>query len=391
MSEERKLILNLLAEGKITPDEADELLEALEQDAYEKQEESFAGAERAAEGPGEGKPDRPEREKRPKKGIDIGPDLEVRINDMAGEIEELVSDIPERVQKALEGISITKDGKKSNLAELLKSLGLSEIGGTCATPKFRMCTTEVTDRLPVSVAITNGTVRFVANEDDTDIRVISKVVVKNGSCENLQKVASEHIEVFFDPQKGLRVRSIDTKDSYVSGVEVLLPKNLSYDIQARSVNGSVRCNEISAKTTAFKTVNGSVVLEDCKFDNIDAQTVNGGIRMTGEFRDVSANTVNGSIRGMLVVLGGNMKLASSNGTIKVAIDKDKSVPMQVQASSRHGSVRMESMEGFDTITEPLSQSMHKTGLWRSRAYQGAEEKADIEMETRNGSVIITEG
>ncbi|HPU95508.1 MAG TPA: hypothetical protein PK488_01390, partial [Bacillota bacterium] len=212
MSEERKLILNLLAEGKITPDEADELLEALEQDAYEKQEESFAGAERAAEGPGEGKPDRPEREKRPKKGIDIGPDLEVRINDMAGEIEELVSDIPERVQKALEGISITKDGKKSNLAELLKSLGLSEIGGTCATPKFRMCTTEVTDRLPVSVAITNGTVRFVANEDDTDIRVISKVVVKNGSCENLQKVASEHIEVFFDPQKGLRVRSIDTKD-----------------------------------------------------------------------------------------------------------------------------------------------------------------------------------
>ncbi|HPU96082.1 MAG TPA: hypothetical protein PK488_04355, partial [Bacillota bacterium] len=89
--------------------------------------------------------------------------------------------------------------------------------------------------------------------------------------------------------------------------------------------------------------------------------------------------------------GGNMKLASSNGTIKVAIDKDKSVPMQVQASSRHGSVRMESMEGFDTITEPLSQSMHKTGLWRSRAYQGAEERADIEMETRNGSVIITEG
>jgi len=30
MSEERKLILNLLVEGKITSDEADELLEALE-------------------------------------------------------------------------------------------------------------------------------------------------------------------------------------------------------------------------------------------------------------------------------------------------------------------------------------------------------------------------
>ncbi len=39
MSDERKLILNLLAEGKVTAEEADELLEALEQDAFTKQEE----------------------------------------------------------------------------------------------------------------------------------------------------------------------------------------------------------------------------------------------------------------------------------------------------------------------------------------------------------------
>ncbi|HPI01196.1 MAG TPA: DUF4097 family beta strand repeat-containing protein [Bacillota bacterium] len=394
MSEERKLILNLLVEGKITSDEADELLEALEQDASEKQQEPETGTEQApeepGEGPGEEMPGVSSRAKRQRKGVSIGPGLEDRITDMAGEIEELVSDIPERMQKALEGISITKDGKKSNLAELLNSLGLSEIGGASATPKFRMGTSEVKDRLPVSVALTNGTARFAVNEENTDIRVISKVVVKNAACEDVQKVASEHIEVFFDPQKGLKVRSIDNKDSYVSGVEVLLPKNLSYDIQARSVNGSVRCGGISAKTTAFSTVNGSVVLDGCKFDSMDSQTINGGIRMTGEFRDASASTVNGSIRGTLVLLGGNMKLSSNNGTIKVAIDKVRSVPMQIQASSRHGSVRMEDIEGFDTITEPSSQSMHKTGLWRSRSYHGAKERTELEMETRNGSVIITE-
>ena len=82
-----------------------------------------------------------------------------------------------------------------------------------------------------------------------------------------------------------------------------------------------------------------------------------------------------------------MKLASSNGTIrwrstrKVGTDADPGVQQAVSVRGEHG--RLHS-------NEPL-QSMHKTGLWRSRAYQGAEEKADIEMETRNGSVIITEG
>ncbi len=174
------------------------------------------------------------------------------------------------------------------------------------------------------------------------------------------------------------------------GVEVLLPVNLSYDITASSVNGSVRCYEASASSAALRTTNGSILVEECKFDRVDAQTVNGSVRLNGDFRDITGGTVNGSIRGEMALLGGNVRLTSSNGSIKTAIDRERSAPMQIAASSRHGSVKMDEPEGLEVLQEPSSSSMHKSGLWRTRGYSSAAVKTDVELETRNGSVIITE-
>lgn len=381
MSEERKLILNLLAEGKITPEEADELIEALEQDAE-------AGAPEGGEPKAKKAAEKPYRAKG---NIELGPDLEERLSGMAEEIEELVSDIPERVQKALDSVTISKDGKKSTLGDLLKSWGISP-SGRSANPIFRIGTDGVKGRIPVSVSLVNGTARIVPNEEGTDIRVISKVVVKNVSEEEAQSVAAKHIEVLFDHERGLKVKSIDDHNASVSAVEVLLPTHLAYDITAQSVNGSVRINGLkSAKYASMKTVNGSVSTDESAFDTLIAETVNGSVRLSCDVRDASANTVNGSIRSELALLGGNVRFSSSNGTIKAEIDVSRSVPMSIKASSRHGAVRVEQMEGLETIEAPSVSSMHKSGLWRSSGYSQAKERADIEMETRNGSIIITEG
>jgi DUF4097 and DUF4098 domain-containing protein YvlB len=238
------------------------------------------------------------------------------------------------------------------------------------------------------VTLTNGTARFYPNEEGTDIKVASKIYVKNTPREEVQKIASKHIEVFFDPKNGLKVRSLDSRDVNVMAVEVLLPKHLSFDIAAQSVNGSVKLEGVSAKSATLKTVNGGVATLECTIDRLDSQTVNGGVRLAGTFKDVNATTVNGGIRAGLILAGGNVRLNSNNGTVKVVIDQEKSVPMQIQASSRNGSLKM-GLEGLETVQETSIYSMHKSGTWRSKGYAEAKVRADIELETRNGSTVIT--
>jgi hypothetical protein len=91
----------------------------------------------------------------------------------------------------------------------------------------------------------------------------------------------------------------------------------------------------------------------------------------------------------MVLAGGTVRLSSGNGSVRANIDKSKSVPMQIQASSRHGAVKMD-IEGLETVQESSISSMHKSGTWRSRGFADAKFKAYLEIETRNGSVVITE-
>ncbi len=410
MSDERKLILNLLSEGKITAEEADELLEALDLDAASRQdegelaepsskEEAMSGdasgkaccAEEEAGTRSEGAEAGSQRTGEPKRKVrlEVGPDLEDRLGSMAEDLEELVSDIPEKVQKALDSVTITKDGKKSTLTDLLKSWGISDLGGISANPTFKMGTSEVKERLPVSVSLTNGAIRFLPNEDETDIKVVSKVLVRNAPREEVQKIANKHIEVYFDPKAGLKVKSIDSLNVSVAMVEVYLPKHLDFDISAQSVNGSVKVIEISAKGALLKTVNGSVQITEAEIGMLEAQAVNGSVKLDGKFMDVNASTVNGSVRANMALAGGTVRLSSGNGSVRANLDKSKSVPMQIQASSRHGAVKMD-IEGLETVQESSISSMHKSGTWRSRGYLDAKVKAEVEIETRNGSVVISE-
>lgn len=411
MSDERKLILNLLSEGKITAEEADELLEALDLDAASKQdEEDKVEPSAAAEATGQGRsaeagPEAPKADEQKadsqkadeqkagaqwrKAKLEMGPDLEERLGSMAEDLEELVSDIPEKVQRALDSVTITKDGKKSTLTDLLKSWGISELSGISANPSFRMGTSEVKDRLPINVSLTNGAIRFLPNEDGTDIKVVSKVLVRNAPREEVQKIANKHIEVFFDPKAGLKVKSIDSLNVSVALVEVFLPRNLQFDISAQSVNGSVKVIEVPAKGALLKTVNGSVQVTDAEIGMLEAQAVNGSVKLDGKFMDVNASTVNGSVRSNMVLAGGTVRLSSGNGSVRAGINRSKSVPMQIQASSRHGAVKMD-LEGLETIQESSISSMHKSGTWRSKGFSDAKVKADLEIETRNGTIVITE-
>lgn len=401
MSEERKLILNLLSEGKITAEEADELLEALDLDAATRQDEEEKvepSPREKAEGPengAEAKAEEPKAEDGTsgrqwrKTKLEVGPDLEERLGSMAEDLEELVSDIPEKVQRALDSVTITKDGKKSTLTDLLKSWGISELSGISANPTFKMGTSEVKDRLPISVSLTNGAICFLPNEDGTDIKVVSKVLVRNAAREEVQKIANKHIEVYFDPKAGLKVKSIDSLNVSVALVEVYLPKSLDFDLSSQSVNGSIKVIEVSAKGALLKTVNGSVQTSEAVIGMLEAQAVNGSVKLDGRFMDVNASTVNGSVRANMALTGGTVRLSSGNGSVRANIDRSKSVPMQIQASSRHGAVKMD-IEGLETVQESSISSMHKSGTWRSKGYAEAKVKADLEIETRNGSVVITE-
>lgn len=109
MSEERKLILQMVAEGKITPDEADKLLQALDESERAAHSAAAERAQQAAKGPGLGLEnlgsviDKAVEESLKSlegtlRGLEL--DLERRTNDPAR--EQLVSRIEEKMRRSAE-------------------------------------------------------------------------------------------------------------------------------------------------------------------------------------------------------------------------------------------------------------------------------------------------
>ncbi|MFC7371040.1 DUF4097 family beta strand repeat-containing protein [Fictibacillus iocasae] len=95
---------------------------------------------------------------------------------------------------------------------------------------------------------------------------------------------------------------------------ISIPRYAFDDIKLATFNGSIKLSDCEASTlhakatigsisiaecrgTKFKgeTANGTLTVKDCRFDEADAETMNGALRLTLDAKQVRAETMNGSI------------------------------------------------------------------------------------------------
>jgi DUF4097 and DUF4098 domain-containing protein YvlB len=122
-----------------------------------------------------------------------------------------------------------------------------------------------------------------------------------------------------------------------------LPQSHVYDLDLSSVNGSVRVQGVAAKRLRASTTNGQVAVESTASE-ISLSSVNGRVELCGAAASVACRTVNGSLAVTCPTLqAGTMTLDTVNGSITVRLTDSQDVGLKIKGSNVHGSVEAEGL------------------------------------------------
>ena len=357
MTEERRKVLDMLSAGKVTVEEAERLLEALQD----------------------------------------SPHIETRKRHRRRRINAPISPIPgvEALQDSLEGLGeeIGK-GLEEGLAGLEESLsGWSESEDSDrdedGKTSMRDDTFAVGDNPRLVVRGFNGRIRVRAGEPGS-IRVRARLKKPRGiKYRAVQEGELVTVEAKPDRQSEGFLHGL-SRQSSGANIEVVVPIATSVDLATS--NGPVELQGTEGGGTA-QTKNGPIRVENfkgalnatTKNAPITVKTLSGSAELSSTNSRVSiedahgrfdARTTNGSIKFQGSIAPGNgNRLSTTNGNIKVALDADPS--LNLTAATVNGRVRCE-VPGFVAAFEKRQQLKGTVG----------EGEAELIAKTVNGSIAI---
>ena len=342
MSEERRRILDMLSEGKVTVEEAERLLEALQ------------GTQRET-----------------RKGRGIGA-LQDTLEGLGEEIEKGLEKGLEGLEESLSGWSESEDSDRD------------EDGKT----SMRDDTFAVGDNPRLVVRGFNGRIRVLAGEPGS-IRVRARLKKPRGIKYSATQEGDLVTVEAKDQQSEGFLHGL-SRQSSGANIEVTVPVTTSVDLATS--NGPAELQGTEGGGTV-QTKNGRIRVENFK-GNLNATTKNapitvktfsGSAELSSTNSRVSvedaygrfdARTTNGSIKFQgSIEPGTDNRLSTTNGSIKVALDADPS--FKLTAATVNGRVRCE-VPGFVASVEKRHKLKGTVG-------QG---EAELIAKTVNGSIAI---
>lgn len=349
MDGERKMVLNLLSEGKITVDEAEELLGALSE------------LEDGCHSPG-------------KTTKEEQTDFVDRLSKMANEMSEAGQELPGRLARMLDSM-FGGAGRSGRNAERV-------FGGSLPTG---------TELRKVDLATINGSLKVITWERP-EYRVIARAQVRGVESQNEaeQRLASD---LRLSVDRGiLSLECLDRSLLNSLSVEATVPQRATYDVTASSKNGSITISGVEGGTLDARSSNGRIILEEVKATTVRASTRNGAVQASGSLGDGLLETSNGSITAALEYEdSGNLELSTGNGSVKVKLPEVPQVTYELNAETVNGSLKI-SAEGATVRTEKGVQDIGpKRATVTVPGSSGNQEKVDVKAHALNGFIaIITE-
>ena len=357
MTEERRKVLDMLSAGKINVEEAERLLEALQD------------------------PPRVEtRKKRRRRRINDPLSPIPGVETLQGSLEGLGEEIGKGLEEGLAGLEESLSGWSES------DNGDREEDGKTS---MRDDTFAVGDNPRLVVRGFNGRIRVHAGAPGS-IRVRARLKKPRGiKYSAVQEGDLVTVEAKPDRQSEGFLHGLSRQNSGAN-IEVTVPVATSVDLATS--NGPVELHGTES-TGTVQTKNGPIRVENFKGDlnattknaPITVKTLSGSAELSSTNSRVSiedahgrfdARTTNGSIKFQgSIEPGTDNRLSTTNGSIKVALDTDPS--FKLTAATVNGRVRCE-VPGFVASVEKRHELKGTVG----------EGEAELTAETVNGSVTI---
>jgi len=327
MSEETKFVLQMLSEGKITADEAANLIRVL----------------------GEKMEKEPKLEQSISLGTVVG-DIERRARLQAKVVarrtkERLRDEVREAKDVLKEHIHEAKEmvRENSNHGGVWGILG--NLFDGLQSPNFSWNETmsgEVVEGSTTKIIIdgVNGRIEVGPSPDASWRLEIEKCVYARDKEE-----AEEKAKKLYTVESGEKVLRISAKQVFgqrsIVHFRLLWPESRPCDLELSSVNGSVRVSLPKFGSVRISTTNGKVELQG-EAEKAELSSTNGRVMMVGCAADITASTVNGGLRVLCPVpRAGVWQLSSVNGSVKVHLGESAELGTKIALSNAHGGLTCE--------------------------------------------------
>ena len=359
--EEKMLVLQMVADGQITPEQGVELLNALEP----------GKAHGLSYGISQGISE----------GLSRGLSFETDIGDVGRQ----------KVEEASVRVEDIAGGVAGNIGKVLSQIfGGTSFGGS----RFEF-TEEIRGEFPedgeleVGVWTSNGRIHVETwDEPGYLLTVIKKIRAQD---EDEARQVLENCYEFSQERLSLKVKATDKHGLDFRGLSVgfslKVPASRKASLTLKSANGRVTADKLNGSSCLMGTANGRVVASGCGFDKVRLSTANGRIEYEGTAGELDASTANGSVNAELKGAG-DWRFSSANGRISINVSKDANAAYELDLSARAGGITVEGMDDAE-VAEDVAVGRHRRRYKaRSRGFENAGVKGRIRATTGNGRIRV---
>lgn len=382
MSDETRMVLEMLREGRITAAEAANLLEALggrhrppasNQDAAavsgNVREEAHAARRLAREAKAQ---------------------IKEELRRARAEAEGVAREIREEIESEISGLDVegAVEGGLSRLGSLVSGLVGSFSGGEFSFPESISGELPQTEVATIAIRGVNGRITVMPADPDLppdrfELKTVSRL--RASSQEEAQEALPGLYTVQTTPQ-GLVVAAekVFGQSKSVS-FALRLPASRKYALELNSTNGSVEVGELDVTMARVTTTNGKIRIA-AQGDEFVLHSTNGRVEIDGCASQVSCGTVNGRVvYACQDPVPGKASLSTVNGSIRIFHPDDSQVGLRFFGETRTGSLRHE-ISGGRIVVDEKRRAGRKLHLERS----GEGAWLEIEAKSVVGSISLSE-
>lgn len=363
MGDERKMILQMLQEGKISADEAERLLKALADPATEQKDEEKN--RQASSSPSEfvdwkGWDSRNQSYKQAAGGFKISQyiesfiqklkDVDLDLNFGTYEtVNHIFQDHPAEINR------IAIDVKNGSVE--LTPWDEKFIQADCEVKVYKVASKdEAREKFIGETHFEVVNERLVFACEPRDMKVMAKIFIPKKVYDSID------FSLFNGDIKG---QAIETKS-----------------LQAKTVNGNISLPQLNVERAELETGNGTISVEG-KADDLELETLNGPIKAIGAFRDLDAETFSGMITAELSDPG-VVSLKSTTGNIRVSAPKN--VQINGELVTAIGSLHC-NLPSFEVLREKKEMAQR---LLKFVSNKSAASILTLDANTKTGAITVTE-
>jgi len=313
VAEEQVLVLRMLEEGKITAEQAVELLEALK---------------------------RPERKQREPRSVEAIVREETRKAGQAARAEAARARAMAEKARAQARRQIERRRPERTVVATLRALGIPWSGGREFTYSRSLSGEFGEGQAEIQLQITNGRIQICpSSSEQWQLTLTSRVRADDEVT--AEKLAEKLVQVDSDSNRLLvEAQRLFGQNAKVD-IDLRLPRRRLGAVIASTTNGSIKAQELKADTVIFKTVNGRVTGEKLEIDSLQASTVNGRVHIAGAIKEMRGRATNGRILVQVAPGDTELDLGTVNGSVNVTLATDERIGYQLDLTSVFGSIRQE--------------------------------------------------